>query len=191
MDTTKLINIFENKLKKVSELRGLGDASNPEFVTWWNTVTSTCERMGKSYKQKTDSITFTPSFISWDGDESAEFARAYERGLDQAVALIKSIIEVLETWGYEAETKSTHGVVKSSEGKITLNLAISQQQVQQISQTINLAQYDADVQEKVEELLGELKKENKDKARIVSIVKWLADKGVDALIAILLASARI
>ena len=43
----------------------------------------------------------------------------------------------------------------------------------------------------VQKLLDELKKEKKDKAKIVSIVKWLADKGTDALVAVLLAATNL
>ena len=72
-----------------------------------------------------------------------------------------------------------------------LHLNLSQQQVQQIIQTINLDAYDDETKEKVNELFDELKKQEKNKSKISNIVKWLADKSVDALIAILLAQANL
>lgn len=190
MNTEKLIQFFQTKLEKVPEIKNLNDDDNPEFTTWWNTVTSTCERMGESYKRRADSIHFYPGVVIGGGDNSAAYARAYQRGMGEAEALIKSIIEELETWGYESN--APHASTQTSpQDKVTLNLTISQQQVQQIAQTINLSQYDDDVQEKVQELLDELKKETKDKPAIINIVKWLADKGADALIAVLLAAAHL
>lgn len=190
MNTEKLIQFFQTKLEKVPEIKNLNDDDNPEFTTWWNTVTSTCERMGESYKRRADGIRFYPGVVIGGGDNSAAYARAYQRGMGEAEALIKSIIEELETWGYESS--APHASTQTSpQDKVTLNLTISQQQVQQITQTINLSQYDDDVQEKVQELLDELKKETKDKPAIINIVKWLADKGADALIAVLLAAAHL
>lgn len=96
----------------------------------------------------------------------------------------------METWGYGGETASVSKSPKVGE-KVILNLTISQHQIQQITQNINLSQYDAEVQEKVHELLEELKKQAKDKPKIINTVKWLADKGADALIAILLAATHL
>lgn len=193
MNTEKLIQFFTKKLEKIPELQNLNRYDEPEFATWWNTITSTCERMGQSYKQRADRIRFFPGVVIGGGDNSAAFARAYHSGLNNAEALIKSIIEELEMWGYESD--DTHNSQSDKEtkpdNKVILNLTISQQQAQQITQTINLSQYDEDVQLKVQELLEELKKETKNKSKIIEVVKWLADKGVDALIALLLAATKL
>jgi hypothetical protein len=193
MNTDKLIQFFTTKLEKIPELKNLQDYSDTQFTAWWNTITSTCERMGPSYKQRTDRIRFVPGMVVGGRDNSAVYARAYQSGLNSAEAFIKSVIEELETWGYEGESGSNSKTSRAplSEGKVVLNLTISQQQAQQITQTINLSQYDQEVQEKVQELLDELKKETKDKPRIINAVKWLADKGADALIAILLAATHL
>ena len=190
MNTEKLIQFFKTKLEQLPELRKLNDYRDPAFTTWWNTIKSTCERMGDSYKQGTERVRFSPGMTIGGQDNSARYARAYHQGLDGAEAFIKSLIEELETWGYESgATKESS--TNSLQDKVVLNLTISQQQVQQITQTINLSQYDHEVQTKVQELLDELKKETKDKPKIVNIVKWLADKGTDALIAVLLAAAHL
>lgn len=189
MNTEKLIEFFHAKLEKIPEIKNLNDYDNPEFKTWWNTVKSTCERMGASYGRRAEQISFLPGIVFGGGDRGP-YIRAFRRGVDSAEALIRSIIDELETWGYEQSTANA-STQTSPQDKVILNLTISQQQVQQITQTINLSQYDADVQEKVQELLDELKKETKDKPKIVNIVKWLADKGTDALIAVLLAAAHL
>lgn len=192
MNTDKLIQFFTTKLEKIPELKNLNNKDST-FTTWWNTITSTCERMGESYKKRADRIRFYPSVITMGGDNSAAYARSYQSGLNDAEAFIKSVIEELETWGYGGEGDKDNEAAKQSapDSKVVLNLTISQQQAQQITQTINLSQYDPEVQQKVQELLDELKKESKDKPKIISVVKWLADKGVDALIAILLAATHL
>lgn len=190
MNTEKLIQFFKTKLEQLPDLRKLSDYRDPTFTTWWNTVKSTCERMGDSYKQRAERIRFAPGMTIGGQDNSARYARSYQSGLNDAEALIKALVEELETWGYESG-KAGEGSKISAHDKVVLNLTISQQQVQQITQTINLSQYDVEVQAKVQELLEELKKETKDKQKIVNIVKWLADKGTDALIAVLLAAAHL
>ena len=107
--------------------------------------------------------------------------------------MIKSIIEELETWGYRGEQNEGGEPAKQPphDSRVVLNLTISQQQAQQITQSINLSQYNPEVQQKVQELLDELKKESKKKPKIINVVKWLADKGADALIAILLAATHL
>lgn len=190
MNTESLIKFFNSKLEQMASLRSLRDYRDPTFATWWNTIESTCERMGESYKQRATRIRFSPGMVVGGADNSARYAKAYSSGLDKAEALIKSIIEELETWGYGNEQTAEPNPTPAHD-KVVLNLTISQQQVQQITQTINLSQYDPEVQAKVEELLDELKRESKDKPKIINIVKWLADKGSDALIAVLLAATHL
>lgn len=194
MDTDKLIQFFKTKLEKIPELKEINNYDDPTFTAWWRTIQGTCERMGSSYAKKTQSVHFFPGVIVGGGDNSVAFSRAYQSGLVSAEALLNSLIEELETWGFNGVPASGDGNAKKaspSDSKVILNLTVSQQQIQEITQTINLSQYDQDVQAKVEELLAELKKPAKDKKKIVNTVKWLADKGADALIAILLASTHL
>lgn len=189
MNTEKLIQFFNTKLEQMPDLKNLSDYRDIEFATWWNTITSTCERMGESYKQKAGRIRFSPGMVVGGADNSARYARAYQNGLTGAGAFIKSIIEELETWGYGPN----EGSLKESkpDSKVVLNLTISQQQAQQIGQTIQVEQYSEEIQKQVGALLDELRRPEKDKTKVISIVKWLADKGADALIAILLASVHL
>lgn len=191
MNTNKLIQFFTTKLNIIPELRRL-DAENPIFSTWWNTIISTCERMGESYATRAERIDFYPSVVFGNGDRT-QYSRAYQHGLNDAEAFIKSLIEELETWGFndQPNIKTSANSPLNDENNVILNLTISQQQIQQITQTINSSQYGAEVQEKIQELLSELKKETKNKTKIIETVKWLADKSSDALIAILLASTHL
>jgi hypothetical protein len=193
MDTDKLIQFFSSKLEKIPDLKQLTTYKDPEFTTWWNTIIATCDRMGESYEKRVKKIRFYPGMTVMGADNSAAYASAYQRGLRDAEAFIRSLVEELETWGFNGVVASAVGNSSSVEkdNKVILNLTVSQQQIQEITQTINLSQYDAQVQEKVEELLAELKKPSKNKSKIIDSVKWLADKGADALIAVLLASAHL
>jgi len=194
MDTNKLIDFFKKKLEDLPELRKLNTYKDPVFTTWWNTVKATCSRMGETYLRNAEKIRLSPGMVVGGADNSERYYKAYQSGLDSAESYIKSLIEELETWGFNGVSATSDENAKKaspSDGKVILNLTVSQQQIQEITQTINLSQYDQDVQEKVEELLAELKKPKKDKQKIVGAVKWLADKGADALIAILLASTHL
>lgn len=133
MNTEKLIQFFTTKLEKISELRNLNDYDNPTFTAWWNTATSTCERMGESYKRRTDHIHFFPSVIVGGGND-ALYSRAYQSGLNDAEAFIKSVIEELETWGYGEDGSKNNGASKqpAADSKVVLNLTISQQQAQDV-----------------------------------------------------------
>jgi hypothetical protein len=193
MDTDKLIQFFSIKLEKIPELTRLSHHKDPEFTAWWNTIKATCERMGKTYADRAQKIRLYPGMTIMGADNSAAYASAYQKGLKDIEAFLRSLIEELETWGFDgiAASPKRKGSASEKDSKVILNLTVSQQQIQEITQTINLSQYDAQVQEKVEELLAELKKPTKNKSKIIDSVKWLADKGSDALIAILLASAHL
>ena len=194
MDTDKLIQFFKKKLEDMPELRELRTYKDPTFTTWWNTIKATCARMGESYLKNAEKIRLHPGMLIGGEDNSGRYYKAYQNGLNNVEAYIKSLVEELEMWGFNGVDASKGENIKKasdSDGKVVLNLTVSQQQIQEITQTINLSQYDQDVQEKVEELLAELKKPKKDKQKIVGAVKWLADKGADALIAILLASTHL
>lgn len=190
MNTEKLIDFFNKKLEVLPELRNLQSFRDPTFESWWNTVKSTCERMGEGYLKRANAVRFFPGVVIGGRDNSAAYSRAYQSGLDSAEAFIRSIVEELEMWGFGGSEEASRVQTPKSE-PVVLNLTISQHQAQQITQTINLSQYDEEVQAKVQELLNELKSQKKDKKKITGIVKWLADKGVDALIAILLASTNL
>jgi len=186
----KYYNYFKTKLEKLPDLRKYASSiDNPEFEKWWGSIKATCERMGPSYIKRANRIHFFPMVLA-GGDNSAAISSMYQSGLNQAGAFLESLMEELQTWGLDTLLKNNQPSSNDAD-KFNLYLTISQQQAQQIIQTINLDDYDEEVRERVQDLFAELKKKDKDKSKIATIVKWLADKSVDALIAILLAKASL
>lgn len=187
----KYIEYFREKLTKLPELREYSTiVDNSGFEKWWNSILATCERMGEKYKRRADRIHFYPQVFVGAGDDSAYINERYQSGLNQAGASLETLIEELQTWGLDDGNNKSSSRAKPDPG-FNLYLTVSQQQAQQIIQTINLDDYDNDTKEKVTELFAELNKKDKDKPKISNIIKWLADKGVDALIAVLLAKANL
>ncbi|HEX6462505.1 MAG TPA: hypothetical protein VFZ58_04545 [Candidatus Saccharimonadales bacterium] len=192
----KYYNYFKLKLDVLPELRKSKSClDNPAFDKWWGSIEVTCERMGDKYKKRADRIDFFPSVLT-DGDDSIWINKRYQSGLNEAEAFIETLMEELQTWGLDTGIpNSQHASLKESlphqDKAFNLFVTVSQQQAQQIIQTINLDDYDEGTKRQVNDLFQELNKESKDKGKIASIVKWLADKSVDALIAILLAKANL
>jgi hypothetical protein len=189
----RYIDYFTNKLKDLPELRkGNSSIDNPAFEKWWGSIKATCERMGETYLQRARKIHFFPSVLGGSRDDYY-ISQSYQSGLNQAEAFIETLIEELQTWGLNdsANMRPEAANAHSQAPTYHLHVNLSQQQVQQIIQTINLDAYDENTRAKVNELFDELKKEDKDKSKISNIIKWLADKSVDALIAILLAKANL
>jgi hypothetical protein len=191
----KYYNYFESKLEVLPELRKYSSCTNnPAFDKWWGSIEAACEHMGDRYKQRADVISFFPGILL-SGDNRASINERYQSGLNQAEAFIETLMEELQTWGLDMGSSGSDRTSASNEDGLrqdkafNLFLTVSQQQAQQIIQTINLDNYDDETRQQVNVLFEELNKKSKDKNKIASIVKWLADKSVDALIAILLARA--
>lgn len=192
MDADKLIVFFTKKLEEIPQLRQLNSTDEPAFNTWWNGVKATTERMGKEYVSRASDVNFWGSSVIIGDYSAAEEKQDYLRGLDQAQSFLEALIEELGLWGFKGQLpKTTDNKHPAPNRNVILNLTISQKQAQEITQTINLSQYSQEVQNCVKQLLEELKKQEKDKTKIVGLVKWLADKGTDALIAILLAGTNL
>ncbi len=192
MDTDKLTAFFAKKLEEIPRLRQLNGTDDPAFNTWWNAIKATSERMGKEYVNRASGVNFWGSSVVVGDYSAAEEKQDYLQGLDQAQSFMEALIEELNLWGFKGQPqKSTASKNSALNGNVVLNLTISQKQAQEITQTIHLSQYNQDVQDCVKQLLDELKRQDKDKNKIIGLVKWLADKGADALIAILLASTNL
>lgn len=190
----KYYNYFKQKLNLLPELRkGRSSLYNPTFEKWWLSITATCERMGSKYKKRADNINFFPNVLT-SGDDSEWINKTYQSGLNQAEAFIETLMEELQTWGLDNSGDGKNISQVNGDDKrfpINLNVTVSQQQAQQIIQTINLDNYDDETKEKIEQLFSELGKHTKNKSKISNIVKWLADKSVDALIALLIAKLNL
>jgi len=180
MNNEKIVEFLKSKKDKIEHLKTLS-RDDVEFRSWYESLQATAERMGQSYKTRVNSWNFWPSFyIPGQPDNSRE---EYLNGLSEAEASLESMIEEIELWGEPASTKPTSS--KKSEKDVIFNLTISQQQAQQLSNEIEIEQYEPEVREMIKDLLQELQKKNKNRDKIVSIVKWLADKSVDALVALI------
>lgn len=191
MDTQKLISYFQDRAGQLSQLRQAAELDDDmEFKKWWGGIESTLQRMGGDYPKKMNGIHFSPMVIRMGYRDMPAEQRAYQRGLDDAQAMLNALLEELDMWGYEG-VKSDTPTKGSKVSAVTLNVTMSQKQIQEINQKIDIKQFAPDVQEQLKTLLDELKKEDKDIGKVRSTVKWLADKGTDALIAVLLASANL
>ena len=190
----KFYNYFKLKLGAISDLmKYQSSINNPAFEKWWGSITATCERMGPRYKQRADRINFFPSVLT-SGDDSEWINQTYTSGLNQAEAFIETLMEELQTWGLDDSNNkkfTEKNKTNVEQSPYNLYVTVNQQQAQQIIQTINLDKYDNETKEKVELLFSELSKLNKNKSKISNIVKWLANKSIDALIAILIAKANL
>lgn len=188
MDIKKLIHFFKDKLAQLPAMRELHDPENSRFVAWWSEVMATGEEMGDAYMQRVMRIEFLPAIVSEGGDNSEEFAQAYQRGMDEAEALMRATIEGLENLQRKAEAakrspKHAHEVVSPY-------VALSDEQVKQVTQAMHLDRYDGQTQRTIKRLLEELKNGGKNKDAIVDAVTWLAEQQPDALVAFLLAASH-
>jgi hypothetical protein len=188
MDIKKLIHFFKDKLAQLPAMRELHDPENSRFVAWWSEVMATGEEMGDAYMHRVMRIEFLPAIVSEGGDNSEEFAQAYQRGMDEAEALMRATIEGLENLQRKAEAakrspKHAHEVVSPY-------VALSDEQVKQVTQAMRLDRYDGQTQRTVTRLLEELKNGGKNKDAIVDAVTWLAEQQPDALVAFLLAASH-
>src|SRR5690606_23055939 len=137
------------KLEKLPELRQQKSSlDNPGFEKWWGSITDTCERMGQKYKQRADRINFFPNVLG-SGDDDAWINKRYQSGLNQAEAFIETLMEELQTWGLDDQSVNSHTSNSDDSRNLNLYLTISQQQAQQIIQTINLDDYDEKTRSRV------------------------------------------
>lgn len=183
MHTDQKIAIIKEKLDMIPKMRELVNDA-PDFKKWHATVNNILVRLSKRHQLEFAQIHFTSMVSFGDSDDRIWDHRAFIRGLDDTEAILESVIEDLRLWDGIDENRSEQS--KASKSDTTINLTISQQQSQQVINDIDLSQYDTEVQANVRELLDELKKKQKDRKRIQKILLWLSDKGVDALIAVLL-----
>lgn len=184
MNTDSLITFFQKKIAEIDKLNGLG-LDNAEFQKWHATTLATCKRMGGDYALRFNEINYSPAIFFGDDDDDELFAHSYSSGLLNAKALLEAFVEELETWGYDSDSKVEKSkVAKSQQPAINVNVSQNQTQSQSISSPINLSVYNEETQEKLKELAKEIHKPN-NRSKVTPIVKWLADKSVDALIALL------
>ena len=163
----KYYNYFKSKLEKLPELRQYHSSiDNPAFEKWWGSIIATCERMGAKYKERAERIHFYPQIFGGSGDDSTHINERYQSGLNQAGAFLETLMEELQTWGLDNGEKHHLSSGRTNQDKtFNLFLTVSQQQAQQIIQTINLDDYDDDTKQQVTKLFAELNKKDKDKSK--------------------------
>lgn len=141
--------------------------------------------MGGDYASRFNRISYAPGIFFGDDNDNELFTRSYSNGLLDAKALLEAFVEELETWGYDGESEAERSkAAKNQQPTVNVNVSQNQTQSQSISSPINLSVYDKETQEKLKELAEEIHKPN-NRSKVISIVKWLADKSTDALIALL------
>ncbi len=182
MNAEKLIDFFRGKISEVDDLK-TSSFNDEKFKKWHATILATCKRMGRDYALRFDDISYTPAIFFGDDDDNDLFARSYSNGLLDAKALLEAFVEELEIWGYDGDSGAGKlKVAKSQQPAVNVN--VSQNQSQSIPNPINLSMYNKETQEKLKELAEEIHKPN-NRSKVIPIVKWLADKSVDALITLL------
>ena len=185
----KIISYLNQRLEEIPELRKKSSSlNNPEFDYWIQNVITACGRISEGHKKKAEAITFYP-MITFGGDNSRSENTSYHTGLNTTESFIKSVIEELNVWGSPNDTGKDAEEKTKATPHMNIYLTMSQSQSQQIIQSINLDDYDDETRKKVELLFQELQKKDKNKKNIAEIIKWLADKGIDVLISILLNQA--
>lgn len=173
-----LISKLQKQLSGIDGLREL-DASSQEFKRWQYTTQFIFEQTGSNNARRFRSIRFTPN-CTIDGVELGSAEKCYSDGLDKAEALISAFTDAFNGMDNLDEDKMDY----NQSTKLPININLSQTQSQSISNAIHLSEYDKDTREKLRELAQEVRKSN-NSGKIAPIVKWLADKSVDALIALL------
>ena len=182
MNTDSLIKFFDEQLKKVEKMRSLTD-KDKDFIVWKREIVDTYKHMGESYAEHIERICLSGAKVFLPKNNPDYDRYVYEQHQQEITMIdteLQTTIKSLERWGYQ----QTHTRPDDSkDNRVTINNI--NQQTQNNLQTINLSQYDQQTQNKIQELYNELGKEKQNKETIRGILKWLADKGIDALIAIL------
>ena len=119
--------------------------------------------------------------IRMGSSDQQMFYDTYRPKIQKGLDFLKS----LQTMSI-AKKLSIEPMQEPSRGGLTQNFFLTQSQIQEVHNEIDFSSYDPEVQSNVEVLLEELKKkEGQDKSKIASTVKWLADRSIDVLIALI------
>lgn len=187
LNTENLIKFFTKKLEEAKEIDAV---NNPDKLKrWWNSIMSCCARMGNSYIQRADSISFYPGYyFMGESDYSVESRKAESRqsGLREAVVLIESIVDELNDWGFCVDRpKNNESISKNSNIN---NINISQSQSQNMK--IDISDCNTESRQYIEDLIKELNGK-KDKKVIKELLSKLTDVGLDVIEKIFLHSIGI
>ncbi len=174
MNEKIIIEYLEEKLRAIDLLKDK-DTSDAEFKTWENSVKYIMGRLGKDYEERIASIHYAPMAFVIGADNGEIFKDSYNSGLESARAVISSQIDEIKLLGIPS-------IVQLEAFSNGININVNQNL---LLNNLDMSNYDYEVRAKVEDLYKELKKKDRDKSKIIKIVRWLLDKGADALIAII------
>ncbi len=179
-----LIQKLQERFSEIEKLRLLS-ASNQEFKRWHRATQLTLEQTDTNSASSFKRIRFTPHFTI-EGDELESASRCYLDGLSEAESLLGAFIDTFCGIDITNKNETPSANSKSAQPSISIvnNISQNQNQSQSVSISIKLSDYDKQTQEKLKELAREIRKPN-NRGKVIPIVKWLADKGIDALIALL------
>ncbi len=109
------------------------------------------------------------------------YQEIYRPRIEQAIEFLES----LQLTNIPAQVQEATAELSRDSG-LTQNFYLTQSQVQEVNTEIDFSSYDSEVQKNIALLLNELKKKSgQDKSKVANIVKWLADKSIDVLIALI------
>jgi len=188
MEKEQLLQILKDKREKIDDLEKL-KYNSEEFTQWHDSVENILRKaFGDKSAEYTNfsKIHFLAMVLTMrGGDNSAEDQEAYISGLKKARSKLASIIEQIELFDYSNKTKSEK---QNNKTGLIQHFHFSQSQIQQIENKIDIQTLDPEVKKQLDLLFRELsKEEGKNKLKIGEIIKWLADKAIDVLIAIITA----
>lgn len=197
MEQDKVIEFLLKKKETINSLKSL-NPKDAGFSRWRESLKNFIYKVfgdkSKEYKDF-NRIQFVILRMRLAGTvpvSTTEDQETYSRGLNKAEIFIETLVENIKMFGIdnidntEDVPKQTTKPNRQVESSLIQNIYLTQNQVQNISQTIDFDNLDSDIKIKVEELFNELKKQDgKDKNKIGLIIKWLADRAIDVLIAII------
>jgi len=184
LDPSRGIELIKKQIDKIDEIINL-EYNSPKVRAWESFTEELLVNVFGKPHNNLDNFRSTlhsggPIRI---GMSDQEWQENFVRSMQDIKELLASFTDQLELFAPAASGEKTKEQPKS---QLVQNFYISQLQAQRIENLINIEEQPEEVKVKVEELLSELKKEKtKNKSKIAEIVKWLADKAIDVLIAII------
>lgn len=182
LDPEKAKELFKRQIQKIDHLLTLKH-DDPEIDAWENfTEQLIIQAFGKPCINLNAYYSARHGGPIHFGMSENECQENYIRSRQGLKKLFEGFIDQLELLDFSKNSNEP----STASHKTIQNIYITQSQAQQIENTLNIENQPAEVKEKVEELLGELKKkETKNKNKVAETVKWLADRAIDVLIAII------
>ncbi len=176
------ITKLQERLSEIEKLRCL-NVDSQDFKRWHYATQLALKQADANSANSFKIIRFTPH-VTIESLELESAKECYLDGLNQAEALLNAFIDTFYGTDIVNKDNISHDNNQSNQPLVNIVNNVSQKQSQSISNPINLSTYNKETQEKLKELAEEIRKPN-NHGKVLPIVKWLADKSIDALIALL------